>query len=156
PLAGELPVRNDGNRPADVYARTPAADRGRPARVLHPRAPGDAARPDRGAALRLTLYRPSERGLPISQWCPKGSTIRPSRQPYSSLMGRTTVAPAATARSKAASGLSTTITMRTVPPPSDSGAKLKCSGDSSDTQNSASPTARRATTDPSLSTRNRS
>src|SRR5260370_41741072 len=48
-------------------------------------------------------YKPSDKGLPSSQWCPNGSTIRPMRQPYSLHMGQTMVAPAATARSKAAS-----------------------------------------------------
>ena len=38
-------------------------------------------------------------GLPISQWWPKGSTIRPMRQPYSFVTGQTRMAPAAIARS---------------------------------------------------------
>jgi hypothetical protein len=83
--------------------------------------------------------------LPISQWCPKGSTIRPTRQPYSlslidqtsigqTMTGQTTVAPALTARAKAASGSATTTTIRTVAPPrnsapSDSGLKFLCSGE---------------------------
>ena len=40
------------------------------------------------------------------------------------------------------------ITIRPVAPPSVSGLKFRCSGDSSATQNSADPTARRATTEP--------
>src|ERR1019366_6452368 len=107
--------------------------------------------------LRVEAQEPSDNSLPISQWCPNGSTIRPKRQPYWLPTGQTTVAPAATARSKAASGSSTVITIRTEPPPRDSGLKLKCSGDSSATQNSASPTDSRATTSPpSLSIRNNS
>ena len=45
-------------------------------------------------------------------------------------------------------GIGTIITIRTVPPPRDSGLKFKCSGDSSATQNSASPIDKRATTAP--------
>jgi hypothetical protein len=41
-------------------------------------------------------------GFPISQWCPNGSTTRPSRQPCSSPTAYTFSAPAATARSSAA------------------------------------------------------
>src|ERR1022692_3494840 len=100
--------------------------------IIHRVAPGD--------------QEPSDNSLPISQWCPNGSTIRPKRQPYWLPTGQTTVAPAATARSKAASGSSTVITIRTEPPPRDSGLK-----------NSASPTDSRATTSPpSLSIRNNS
>src|SRR5438552_2853851 len=58
---------------------------------------------------------------------------------------------------RAPSGSSTVITILTDPPPRDSGLKLKCSGDSSASQNSAVPTDNRATTSPlSLSTRNNS
>src|ERR1019366_964017 len=107
--------------------------------------------------LRVEAQEPSDKGLPISQWCPNGSTIRPKRQPCWLPTGQTTVAPAATARWKAASGSSTIITIRTEPPPRDSGLKLKCSGDSSASQNSAAPTDSRATTAPlSSSTRNNS
>src|SRR5439155_24439259 len=50
------------------------------------------------------------------------------------MTGQTTVAPALTARAKAASGSATTITIRTVAPPrnsapSDSGLKFLCSGE---------------------------
>src|SRR5262249_11314641 len=100
---------------------------------------------------------PSDKGLPISQWCPNGSTILPRRQPYRSPTGVTTLPPAATARAKAASGSSTIITIRTVPPPTDSGLKFWCSGDSSASQNSAPSTDNLATTAPvSLSRRNTS
>src|SRR6266478_6299438 len=98
---------------------------------------------DHGGQRTLSISRvqePSGKGLPISQWCPNGSTIRPRRQPYWLLTGQTTVAPAATARLTAASGSSTVTTIRTVPPPRDSGLKFLCSGDSSATQNSAAPT----------------
>ena len=47
------------------------------------------------------------------------------------------LAPAATARANIASGSGTVKIIRTVPPPSDSGLKLPCSGDSSASQNSA-------------------
>jgi hypothetical protein len=95
--------------------------------------------------VRVEAQEPSDKGLLISQWCPKGSTIRPMRQAYSLQTGQTTVAPAATARAKAASGSSTVITIRADPPPRDSGLKLKCSGDSSANQNSAAPADNRAT-----------
>src|SRR5438874_6875584 len=112
---------------------------------------------DRAHSFASRAQEPSDKGLPISQWCPNGSTIRPKRQPYWLLTGQTTVAPAATARAKAASGSSTIITIRTEPPPRDSGLKFRFSGDSSATQNSASPTESRATTAPlSSSTRNNS
>ena len=77
-------------------------------------------------------------GLPISQWWPNGSTTRPRRQPCSSVAAITGVAPASTARASAASGSSTISSIRTVPPPTVSGLKLKCSGDSSATQKVAS------------------
>ena len=51
------------------------------------------------------------------------------------------VAPAATARSTAASGSATTSSIRVVLPPSDSGLKLRCAGDSSATQKDAVPIA---------------
>jgi len=59
---------------------------------------------------------------------------------------KTTVAPAATARSKATSGSSTVMTIRTEPAAERLRLKLACSGDSSATQNSAVPTDNRATT----------
>src|SRR5262249_10678454 len=77
---------------------------------------------------RTSAQTPSDHVLPTSQWWQKGSTRRPSRQPYSLLTACTTLPPAVTARWKAASGSSTIITMRTVPPPRDSGLKFKCSG----------------------------
>ena len=46
----------------------------------------------------------------------RGSRTRPMRQACSVLMGQMMVAPAATARSKAASGSSMVRIMRTVPP----------------------------------------
>src|SRR5262249_18334418 len=98
-----------------------------------------------------------DKGLQISQWCPNGSTTRPTRQPCWLPTGHTTAAPAETARSNAASGSSRINRSRTVPPPSDSGLKLPWGGDSSASQNSAWPTDKRATTSPfSLSTRNTS
>ena len=51
--------------------------------------------------------------------------------------GLISIAPAATARATTASGSSTTSSMRVVAPPTDSGLKLPCSGDSSATQNVA-------------------
>src|SRR5947199_10833192 len=58
-------------------------------------------------------------------------------------------APAATAFANASSGSSLINTILTVPPPSVSGLKFLCSGDSSATQNSAPSIERRATTAPS-------
>src|SRR6266511_5128798 len=99
----------------------------------------------------LTWGRPSGggqgmSGFPISQWWPKGSAILPRRQPCASPTGYTSVAPAALARSTAESGSSTIKSIRTVPPPTDSGLKFACGGDSSETQNVALPTASSATT----------
>src|SRR5215472_1582972 len=80
-------------------------------------------------------------GLPISHSCPKGSMIRPSRQPCSSATGDAAVAPAATACATIASGSSTTSKVRLVAPPIASGLKRGASGPPDDTQNAASPTA---------------
>ena len=51
------------------------------------------------------------------------------------------MAPAAFARSTVDAGSSTINSIRTVPPPTDSGLKFALSGASSETQNEASPTA---------------
>ena len=79
-------------------------------------------------------------GSPISQRCPKGSSIRPSRQPCSSATGLTATAPAATAPATIDSGSSTINSIRAVAPPTVCGLKFPCSGDSSSTQNIESPT----------------
>ena len=82
----------------------------------------------------------STSGLPISQRCPKGSTIRPSSQRCSSCTGDSSTAPRATACETTARGSSTTSKSLTVVPPSVSGLKLPWAGDSSATQKDASPT----------------
>src|SRR5437868_4857479 len=65
----------------------------------------------------------------MSQWCPAGSASRPCRIPYGwSAIGKTTFAPAATARSATASGSSTTRLMRTLVPPRVVGLRLKAGG----------------------------
>ena len=48
-------------------------------------------------------------GVPISQWCPNGSVMRPSRQPCSSPTGDVSFAPAGTACAATVSGSSTRI-----------------------------------------------
>src|SRR5713101_2434445 len=88
------------------------------------------------------------RCLPISQWCPNGSTTRPTRHPCWFAIDETTVAPAATAWSNTSSGSSTIISIRTVPPPRVSGLKFECCGDSSASQKSAPRTDNCATTSP--------
>ena len=55
-------------------------------------------------------------GVPISQWCPNGSVMRPSRQPCSSPTGEVTVAPAAKAALTMLSGSPVTSRVRLVPP----------------------------------------
>ena len=52
-------------------------------------------------------------GLPISQWWPDGSATRPTRHPCPSVIGATSVAPAAIACSNTASGSSTVKIIRT-------------------------------------------
>ena len=54
------------------------------------------------------------KGFPISHSWPKGSTMRPSRQPCSSATGEVSVAPAASARRTTCSGSSTTSSVRPV------------------------------------------
>ena len=64
-------------------------------------------------------------GLPISQWWPNGSTMRPSRQPCSSATGVDRASRPRRPRARtAASGSSTVSSSLTVPPPSDSGLKF--------------------------------
>ena len=70
-------------------------------------------------------------------------------QPCSSRTGQICLAPAAIAWACTAFGSSTTSTKRVVAPPSVSGLKFLCSGDSSATQNFAVSTASCATTAPS-------
>jgi len=66
--------------------------------------------------------------------------MRPSSQRCSSLTGAISVAPSATARATTERGSSTTSNSLTVLPPSVSGLKFACAGDSSATQNEVPPT----------------
>jgi hypothetical protein len=93
----------------------------------------------------------SPSGFPISQRWPNGSSSRPSSQPCSSPTGPISVAPAATARSRTAPGSSTISRTLAVAPPTVSGLKLPCGGDSSSIQNRELPTASCATTSSSSS-----
>ena len=59
---------------------------------------------DNGAAVTAVIHGESRgghstSGVPISQWCPNGSSIRPSSQPCARSAGWITVAPRAAARS---------------------------------------------------------
>lgn len=79
------PLENGGPQTAwagDLWARGAAQVRWQAA--THPgvsaaRLAWTAARPRRGYG--CILLRVYAMGRPISQWCPKGSTIRPSRHP---------------------------------------------------------------------------
>jgi hypothetical protein len=84
-------------------------------------------------------------GVPISQWCPNGSVMRPSRQPCSSPTGEVTVAPAAKAALTMLSGSPVTSRVRLVPPSIAAALNRPFSGSALATQKQASPTANCAT-----------
>jgi hypothetical protein len=83
----------------------------------------------------------SPNGRPTSHSCPNGSTIRPRRQPCSSLTAAISRAPTSIARRSTASGSSTTSSTRPVEPPIASGLNRLMSGVAVDNQNAALPTA---------------
>ena len=78
---------------------------------------GEPVRPGRAAPPLLSqeTFGQAPSGRPTSQWCPNGSSIRPSSQPCSSAAGYTSRAPAATARAITARGSSTTSASRIDP-----------------------------------------